>query len=101
MKSMMSYFPYPLFVSLLHFTWSYIFTLVCMKATGEGLPESSNIFSGKFRGWYSRCVLPAGMVGYVSIAANNAGLVFIGAGLNAMISLATPVITALFSAFFG
>merc|ERR1719387_3233698 len=51
--------------------------------------------------WYLKNVVPACICQYLAIVMNNVSLVYIGAGINAMIGLATPIVTAMVAAVFG
>jgi drug/metabolite transporter (DMT)-like permease len=100
MKQVLNSFPYPLFMSTLHFIFSFSAVLLCMHVTGEKHPESQ-FEEPKFQKWWLRSIVPACVCQYLAIAMNNVSLMYIGAGINALISLATPVVTAIVSACFG
>merc|ERR1719386_646981 len=70
------------------------------KLTGEKHPEA-NAQCPKFQKWFLRSIIPTCICQYLAIALNNVSLIYIGAGINAMIGLATPVVTALVAAVFG
>lgn len=100
MKQLMGAFPYPLFLSCTHFVSSLMAVLALIKVTGE--ETSTHNFECKdFRKWYLTKIVPPVTCVYLSVVLNNASLMYIGAGLNGMISLATPVITALMASMFG
>merc|ERR1719421_1180208 len=71
-----------------------------MKVTGEENPEAE-VECPKFQKWFLRAIVPTCICQYLAIAMNNVSLVYIGAGINAMIGLATPVVTAMVAAVFG
>jgi drug/metabolite transporter (DMT)-like permease len=74
--------------------------LATFRVTAEEYPKCE-FQCPNFQKWFLRSILPTVICTYCSIVLNNASLLYIGAGLNAMISLATPVVTALVAAFFG
>merc|ERR1719316_655506 len=100
MKQVLHSFPYPLFMSTMHFLVTVAAVQVAVKITGEKHPEVE-VNCPKFRKWFLRNIVPPVICQYLSIALNNMSLLYIGAGINAMIGLATPVITALMAAIFG
>merc|ERR1719487_2088630 len=100
MKKVLKPFPYPLFLSLLHFIFSLTGVQVLMKVTGEENPEAE-VQCPKFQKWFLRAIVPTCICQYLAITMNNVSLVYIGAGINAMIGLATPVVTAMVAALFG
>lgn len=100
MKQIMAEFPYPLFMTTLHFVFSLMGVLACFKFTGEPYPKS-DIACPTFQGWLMRSILPPAICVYVSIVLNNMSLIYIGAAINGMIGLATPVVTAMMAASFG
>merc|ERR1719310_403343 len=100
MKQVLHSFPYPLFMSSIHFMVTVAAVQVALKITGEKHPEVDPKCP-KFQKWFLRNVVPPVICQYLSIALNNLSLLYIGAGINAMIGLATPVVTALVAAAFG
>jgi len=100
MKQVLHSFPYPLFLGTLHFIASLTAVHVALKVTGEKHPEA-DAQCPKFQKWYLRAIVPTCVCQFLAITLNNVSLVYIGAGINAMISLATPVVTALVASIFG
>jgi len=100
MKHVLHSFPYPLFLGTLHFIFSLIAVHTALKVTGEKLPDT-DAKCPKFQKWYLRAIVPTCICQFLAITLNNVSLVYIGAGINAMISLATPVVTALVASVFG
>merc|ERR1719379_1680252 len=100
MKQVLKAFPYPLFMSCIHFIFSLTAVHVALKITGEQHPDI-DLKCPKFQKWYLRNIVPTCICQYLAITLNNVSLIYIGAGINAMIGLATPVVTALVAALFG
>merc|ERR1719161_55716 len=100
MKQVLQSFPFPLFMSLIHFIATTTTVTLFIQTQGEKFPEA-DVQKPDFREWFVRAVVPACICQYLAIAMNNVSLVYIGAGINAMISLATPVVTAMVAAIFG
>lgn len=100
MKSVLKFFPYPMFMSCAHFTFSFMAVLIYFGVTGKERPRS-DIQCAKFRTWCLWSLLPPVLSGYGSIVLNNSSLLYIGPGLNGLISLATPVVTSLIAAACG
>lgn len=100
LKYVMNYFPYPLFLSTMHFVFSVPAAFLLLHITGGSYPDVQ-ILSPKFHSWYMRNIAPTVLALYLSIAMNNVSLSYIGAGLNGIISLGTPVVTALIARLFG
>jgi len=100
MKQVLHSFPYPLFLGALHFIASLTAVHTALKVTGEKPPEA-DMQCPKFQKWYLRAIVPTCICQFLAITLNNVSLVYIGAGINAMISLATPVVTALVASIFG
>lgn len=100
MKQVLHSFPYPLFMSTMHFIFSLMAVHTGLKIAGESYPEA-DVHCPKFREWFKRSIMPTCACQFLAIALNNVSLIYIGAGINAMISLATPIVTALVAAMFG
>lgn len=100
MKQVLHSFPYPLFLGFLHFNFTMATVCTFLKVTGESNPEA-DVQCPKFQKWFLRNVVPTCICQYLAITLNNVSLVYIGAGINAMIGLATPIVTALVAACFG
>lgn len=100
MKSVLQHFPYPLFISSLHFIGSLTGVYTFLAITGEEHPNVE-LSCPKYQKWYYKNVVPTCICQYLAISLNNVSLIYIGAGINAMIGLATPVVTALVAACFG
>lgn len=100
MKQVLKLFPYPCFMSTLHFVFTLLSVHTFLKVTGESHPEA-DVKCPKFQHWYLQNVVPASVCQYLAIVLNNVSLIYIGAGINAMIGLATPIVTALVAACFG
>jgi len=100
MKQVLHSFPYPLFLGTLHFIFSLISVHTALKVTGEKSADA-DFQCPKFQKWYLRAIVPTCICQFLAITLNNVSLVYIGAGINAMISLATPVVTALVASVFG
>lgn len=100
LKYVMNSFQYPLFLTTIHFVFSVPAAYALLKITGERFPEV-DLQCPKFQRWYVRNIVPTVLSLYMSIAMNNVSLSYIGAGINGIISLGTPVFTALLAALFG
>eukprot|EP00746_Dinoflagellata_sp_MGD_P152164 gnl/MRDRNA2_/MRDRNA2_83473_c0_seq3.p1 gnl/MRDRNA2_/MRDRNA2_83473_c0~~gnl/MRDRNA2_/MRDRNA2_83473_c0_seq3.p1 ORF type:complete len:415 (+),score=81.86 gnl/MRDRNA2_/MRDRNA2_83473_c0_seq3:103-1245(+) len=100
MKQVLKAFPYPCFMSTIHFIFTLAGVHVALKVAGESHPDM-NFTCPKFQKWYLKNIVPTCICQYLAIALNNVSLIYIGAGINAMIGLATPVVTALVAAVFG
>merc|ERR1719321_1522937 len=96
----MAQFPYAMFMSSLHFIATLVAVMICYQVKGEERPQM-NFHCSQFRSWYFQTMVPIVLCVYLSVVLNNAGLIYIGAGLNGMIGLGTPVITAILAAFCG
>lgn len=99
MKYIMAEYPYPLFMTTLHFICSLATVFAIFPFSGEEYPK--HLSRSDFPQWLLRAIVPPAVCVYLSIVMNNTSLMYIGAGLSCMIALATPVTTAIVSAMFG
>jgi hypothetical protein len=104
-KVAVNHYPYPFTVTVLHFatTWlctSSLFRLGYMRR--EALVTEAAAAAGRSRFMIYACKLaPPAVALAASVVFSNAALLHIGASLNGIIGITTPLVTACISAFCG
>lgn len=100
-KSVLMRFPHPLFLSTMHFSSAWAVGTLCQFLCSSNAPTKVKTYDAEWMLWYATRILPVVLAMFSSVSINNAALLYIGAGLNSIISILTPVSTACLAAVFG
>lgn len=99
MKYVLTAFPHPLLMSFVHFSLTLCVVLGWKWwSTPQGERSRAPSYSPY---WYTTRIAPIAISLFGTVAANNASLLYIGAALNSILGILTPVITAVLAAAFG